>query len=104
MIYDLVFVSPAYIGTNGMTNSSFLKDALKWRDLDFAMSCRRVYIVSANVSYTKNGFEFYYIRPFKVFIESIGIERRRPITKLNFNFLKGSPYIMLRYIRSCTNI
>lgn len=104
MIYDLVFVSPAYIGTNGMTNSLFFKDALKWRNLDFAMSCRQVYIESANVFYAKNGFEFYYIRPFKAFLESIGIERRRLITKLNFNFLKGSPYVVLRYIRSCTNI
>lgn len=104
MIYDLVFVSPTYIGTNGMTTKYFLRDVVKWRNLDFAISCRQIYAESANVFYAKNGFEFYYIRPFKEFMESIGIERRRLITKLNFNFLNGSPFIVLRYIRSCTSI
>lgn len=104
MVYDLVFVSPEFIGTKGTTNSSFFKDAVKWRNLNFAMSCRQIHDESANVFYAKNGFEFYYIRPFKAFMESIGIEGRRLITKLNFNFLKGSPFLVLRYIRSCRNI
>lgn len=103
-IYDLVFVSPDYIGTHGMTNSLFFNDVDKWRNLNFAMSCRQVYTESANVFYAKNGFEFYYIRPFKAFMEQIGVERRRLITKLNYNFLKGSPFIVLRYLRSCTNL
>ncbi|MCJ1465924.1 hypothetical protein MMC07_004543 [Pseudocyphellaria aurata] len=104
MIYDLVFVSPDYIGTHGMTNSLFFNDVVKWRNLDFAMSCRQIYAESANVFYAKNGFEFYYIRPFKAFMEQIGVERRRLITKLNYNFVKGSPFIVLRYLRSCTNL
>lgn len=104
MIYDLVFVSPAYVGTNGTSNKSFFNDAVKWRNLDFAISCRQVYAESGTIFYSRNGFEFYYIRPFKAFMESIGIEGRRLITKLNFNFLKGSPFCALRYIRSCTNI
>lgn len=104
MVYELVFVSPANIGTNGMTNSCFFQDVVRWRNLDFAMSCRQIYTESGNIFYARNGFEFYYIRPFKEFMESIGVQRRRLITKLNFNFLKGSPFCVLRYIRSCTNM
>ena len=104
VIYDLVFVSLAYVGTNGTTNKLFFNDAVKWQNLDFAMSCQQVYAEAGTIFFSRNGSEFYYIRPFKAFIESISIEGRRLITKLNFKFLKGSPFGVSRYIRSCTNI
>ncbi|MCJ1257788.1 hypothetical protein MMC24_005614 [Lignoscripta atroalba] len=102
--YDLIFVSPKYIGSNGTQTKSFYKDAAKWRNLSFARSCRQIYSESGNIFFARNGFEFYYIRPFLEFLEAIGINRRRLLTKIRYIFSGGRPYVGLRYLRSCTNL
>ena len=104
MIYDLVYVSPSYIGTHRMVTDSFFHEAAQWRNLGFVTSCRQIYCESANIFYAKNGFEFYYIGPLLQFMEGIGFQRRRLLTKLRFNYLSGSPFIALRYLRSCESL
>ena len=103
-IYELVFVSPNYIGTNGTQTKSFYKDASRWRNLAFAKSCRQIYSESANIFYARNGFEFHYIRPFLEFMEAIGPSRRKLVSKIRYYFLSGRPFIALRYLRSCANL
>lgn len=103
-IYDLVFVSPSYIGANHHHRDEFFKEAAKWRNLAFAMACRQIYDESANIFYAKNGFVFFFIGSFLEFMESIGYQRRRLLTRLSFNFDHGSPFVALRYIRSCESL
>lgn len=103
-IYDLVFVKPGYIGSEGTLTKAFYHDAAEWRNLDFARSCRQVYNESADIFYARNGFEFFYIRPFLEFIEAIGNKRRMLLTKIRFHHTKGTPFIVLRYLKSCKNL
>lgn len=103
-IYDLVFVSPQYIGANGAVTKAFYHDATRYRHLAFASACRQLYQESANIFFAKNGFEFFYIRPFLEFLEGIGAERRKLLRKIRFNCSKGTPFIVLRYLKSCTNL
>ena len=103
-IYDLVFVKPGYIGSGGSLTKAFYYDAAKWRNLAFARSCRQVYKESADIFYARNGFEFFYIRPFLEFIEAIGYKRRNLLTKIRFHHTKGTPFIVLRYLKSCKNL
>lgn len=103
-IYDLVFVSPQYIGANGTLTKAFYHDAAKYRHLAFASACRQIYQESANIFYAKNGFEFFYIRPLLEFLEAIGAEGRKLLTKIKFSCTKGTPFIVLRYLKSCTNL
>lgn len=103
-IYHLVFVKPGYIGSEGTLTKAFYHDAAKWRNLAFARSCRQVYNESADIFYARNGFEFFYIRPFLEFIEAIGIKRRKLLTKIRFHHTKGTPFIALRYLKSCNNL
>lgn len=104
MIYDLVFVSPAYIGTDKMLTKGFFEEAAQWRNLAFARSCRQIYHESAHIFYAKNGFEFWYIGPMLNFMESIGFQGRRLLTRLRFSFLSGSPFVALRYLKSCESL
>lgn len=103
-VYEFLFVSPIYIGSEGASTKSFYKDASRWRNLTFAKSCRQMYNESGDIFYAKNGFEFFYIRPFLEFMEAIGIQRRRILTKLKYHCSNGRPFIALRYVRSCTSL
>jgi len=103
-IYDLVFVSPQYIGANSAVTKAFYHDATRYRHLAFASACRQLYQESANIFFAKNGFEFFYIRPSLEFLEGIGAERRKLLRKIRFNCSKGAPFIVLRYLKSCTNL
>ncbi|KAI9877625.1 MAG: hypothetical protein M1830_003274 [Pleopsidium flavum] len=103
-IYDLVFVSHEYIGANGTLTKAFYHEAAKYRNLAFASACRQIYQESANIFYAKNGFEFFYIRPFLEFLEAIGAKRRKLLTKLKYNYSSGTPFVVLRYLKSCTNL
>ena len=103
-IYDLVFVSHQYIGANGTLTNAFYSDAAKHRHLAFASACRQIYQESANIFYAKNGFGFFYIRPFLEFLEAIGADRRKLLTKIKFSCSRGTPFVVLRYLKSCTNL
>lgn len=103
-IYDLVFVSDEYIGANATLTKAFYHDAAKYRNLAFASACRQIYQESANIFYAKNGFEFFYIRPFLEFLEAIGLDRRMLLTKLKYNYSNGTPFVVLRYLKSCKNL
>lgn len=103
-IYDLIFVSDKYIGANGHQTKAFYRDAAKHRHLAFARACRQIYQESANIFYAKNGFEFFYTRPFLEFLEGIGADRRKLLTKLRYNYSSGTPFVVLRYLKSCTNL
>ena len=106
MVYDLVFVSPAYIGaTQGTLTKDFDKDATKWRKLAFAKTCRQVYEESANIFFAKNGFEFSYQNSCTKFLHVIGQDRRQLITKIRYiSLVPGWPYNPLLLIRDCKNL
>ena len=108
-IYGLVFVKPTYIGSASGSHvyrtQDFHKDARAWRNLGFVMSCRSIYQESANIFYIKNGFEFYYNRPFLEFLQALGVQRRALLTKLRYHQLEnGRPFIVCRYLKSCTGL
>ena len=102
--YEFVFVSPVYIGSVNTHAGSFHDDAVKWRNLGFARSCRQIYNESGHIFFAQNGFEFYYIRPFLDFLKVIGTERLRMITRLRYNFSGGRPHAALQYLKSCVNL
>lgn len=102
IIYELVFVSPKYIGSEGTQTRSFKRDLYKWRHFAFARSCRLIYEESTYIFFSKNGFMFFFHRPALEFFENIGPARRAMLTKLKFTFNSTSPFLALRYVRSCT--
>ncbi|MCJ1374643.1 hypothetical protein MMC20_005875 [Loxospora ochrophaea] len=107
MVYELVFVSPEYIGSRGnhKPNSKiFYEDVRKWRNTAFARVCRQVYTESNNIFFAKNGFEFFYLPPLLSFLGKIGPERRLLLTKISYSHKDGSPFLALRYLRSCKNL
>ena len=102
-IYAFIFVKPTFIGSETKFTKPFYKDAIFWRNLDFAGSCRQIWNESLKVYLAKNGFEFFYIRPFLEFLEKIGILGRRLLQNIRWHHHKRShPFIVLRYLRSCT--
>ena len=103
-IYELVFVSPKYIGSGGTQTKAFKRDVYKWRHFAFARSCRLVYEESTQVFFSKNGFMFFFHRPALEFFEEIGPARRRMLTKLKFTFNHTVPFLALRYVLSCTHL
>lgn len=108
-IYDLVCVKPTYIGSNNgkaVTTVGFYKDAATWRSLPFASSCKQIYIECSHIYYSRNGFEFRYVRPLLEFLEAIGLGGRILLTKLRFIYgVAGtSCYVALRYLKSCKNL
>ena len=55
--------------------------------------------------YAQKGFKFRSVRPFLGFLEGIGRKGRRTLTKLRFvNTTTGTPFIALRYLKSCENL
>lgn len=107
-VYGYVCVKPTYIGSsNGkvVTTKQFYKDAATWRNLAFATSCKQIYVESSYVFYARNGFEFCYIRALLEFLEAIGLGGRTLLTKLRFLYERsGTPFIALRYLKSCRNL
>ncbi|KAK4691837.1 hypothetical protein P7C71_g5252, partial [Lecanoromycetidae sp. Uapishka_2] len=107
-VYDHICVKPSYIGSNGglvITTKQFYKDAASWRNLGFATSCKQIYIESSHVFYSRNGFEFCYIRSLLEFLEAIGLGGRTLLTKLRILYERsGTPFIALRYLKSCKNL
>ena len=102
-IYAFIFVKPTFIGSGTMFTKPFYRDAISWRNLAFAGSCRRIWNESLKVYLANNGFEFFYIRPFLEFLEKIGIQGRQLLRRLRWHHHKKSrPFIVLRYLRSCT--
>ena len=103
IIYGFIFVKPTFIGSDTKFTKPFYRDAISWRNLAFAGSCRQIWNESLRVYLVKNGFEFFYIRPFLEFLEKIGIRGRRLLRRLRWHHHKRStPFIVLRYLRSCT--
>ena len=102
-IYSFISTKPSFIGCDTKFTKPFYRDAIAWRNLDFAGSCRQIWNESLRVYLANNGFEFYYIRPFLEFLEKIGIRGRRLLTNIRWHHHKKSrPFIVLRYLRSCT--
>ena len=102
-IYGFLLVKPTFIGAETKLTKPFYKDAIAWRHLAFAGSCRKIWNESLRVYLARNGFEFFFIRPFLEFIEKIGIRGRRLLTRLRWHHhWKSRPFIVLRYLRSCT--
>ena len=105
IVYGFVFVKPTFIGSESRFTTSFYRDAIAWRNLAFAGSCRQIWNESLRVYLVQNGFEFYYIRPFLEFLEKIGIRGRPLLKRLRWHHHKHSrPFIVLRYLRSCTTL
>lgn len=104
-IYSFIFVKPKFIGSETKFTKPFYRDAIAWRNLAFARSCRQIWNESLRVYLARNGFEFFYIRPFLEFLEKIGICGRRLLKNVRWHHHKSSrPFIVLRYLRSCTTL
>lgn len=102
-IYSFIFVKPTFIGSGVKFTKPFYRDVITWRNLAFAGTCRQIWNESLKVYLASNGFEFFYIRPFLEFLEKIGIRGRRLLTNVRWHHHKRSrPFIVLRYLRSCT--
>ena len=105
VIYSFVCVKPNFIGSETKFTKPFYKDAIAWRNLPFAGSCRQIWNESLIVYLVQNGFEFFYIRPFLEFLEKIGIRGRQLLRNLIWHHhWKSRPFIVLRYLRSCTDL
>ena len=104
-IYSKIFIKSTFIGSQTKFTKPFYKDAIAWRNLAFAGSCRQVWNESLRVYLVGNGFEFFYIRPFLEFLEKIGICGRRLLQHIRWNHhARSRPFIVLRYLRSCRNL
>lgn len=102
-MYSLIFVKPTFIGAETKITKPFYIDAITWRNLAFAGTRRQIWNESLRVYPVKNGFEFFYIRPFLEFLEKIGICGRRLLRNIRWHHHKKSrPFIVLIYLRSCT--
>ena len=103
-IYDLVFVRSRYIGLDKRSRFTLRYDARSVRNLAFAMSCRQVYTETKSMFYAKNGFAFYQIQECLSFLQCIGLQNRRLITKFSYSHLRGDAFPILRYLKSFTNL
>ncbi|MCJ1239050.1 hypothetical protein MMC14_007043 [Varicellaria rhodocarpa] len=104
MIYERLFICPENIGTTGFRVKSVMKHARTWRNFSFARSCRQIWNESEHYFFARNRFDFYKIRSFLTFLEAIGIEGRQLLTKVRYFHSVGHPFIVLRYLRSLTNV
>ena len=104
-IYSHVFVKPIRIGAESKFTKPFWRDAIRWRNHSLAGTCRQIWNESLVVYLLRNGFEFYYIRPFLEFLEKIGIRGRRLLTDVRWcHHARSMPFIAIRLLRSCTNL
>lgn len=106
VIYSKVVVkSNSPVGAESRFTKPFYKDAIAWRSLSFAGTCRKVWNESLEVYLALNTFEFFYIRPFLEFLEQIGVRGRRLLTMLKWHHhWRSRPFIVLRLLRSCRNL
>lgn len=70
-IYPLIFVKQTFIGSETKFTKPFYRDAIAWRNLAFAGSCRQIWNASLRLYLVQNWFEFFYIRPFLEFLERL---------------------------------
>ena len=104
-IYSQIFVKPTAIGAESKFTRSFWRDAIKWRNHSLAGTCRQIWNESLVIYLLRNGFMFYFIRPFLEFLEKIGIRGRRLLTDVRWcHHARSMPFIVIRLLRSCTNL
>ena len=104
-IYSHIFVKATRIGAESKFTKPFWRDAIRWRNHSLAGTCRQIWNESLVVYLLRNGFEFYYIRPFLEFLEKIGIRGRRLLTDVQwYHHARSRPFIVIRLLRSCTNL
>ena len=58
-IYSFIFVKPTFISSEYKFTKPFYRDAIAWRNLVFAGSCRQIWNESLRVYLIPNGFEFF---------------------------------------------
>ena len=100
-LYNLVYVSPDYIGGH-----NFYQNARGWRNLSFARSCRQIYDESADIFFAQNGFEFDDDGTCARFLHAIGPRRRRLLQRLRYISYSMSPfpYKQFSLIGDCENL
>ena len=104
-IYSHIFVKATRIGAESKFTKPFWRDAIRWRNHSLAGTCRQIWNESLVVYLLRNGFEFYYIRPFLEFLEKIGLRGRRLLTDVQwYHHARSRPFIVIRLLRSCTNL
>lgn len=104
-IYSQLCVKPTFIGADSKFTKPFWRDAMKWRHLDFAIACRKIWEESFHIYLEENSFELFYIRPFLEFVEKIGIRGRRLLREIRWHHhARSRPFIVLRYLRSCIQL
>lgn len=107
MIYDFIFVSSEPIGSDpshGFLARFSYKEAAKWRNLKFAMSCRQIFKESSDIFFANNCFEFFHVYQVVTFLKKIGTEGQRQIRKLKLNYRDSEPKQAFKSIRMCPNI
>jgi hypothetical protein len=107
MIYNLIFVSAEPIGSNPSHTfgAKFpYREAAKWRNLVFAMSCRQIFDEASNIFFANNCFEFFQVYQVVSFLKKIGIEGRQQVRKLKLNYRDSDPKKAFKSIRMCPNI
>lgn len=127
-IYRYAFVSDEYLGGKAMQTRDFKRHLRHLWQESFSVSCHQIYNEVRPIFLGENGYEFNYIKPFWGFLQIIGIEGRRLIRSLRFNFHgvgrphrcsfcevfwrdcpfayieQGSPFRVLRYLRGCSRL
>lgn len=105
MVYAEIFVKPTRIGAESKFTKPFWREAISWRNHNLAGTCRQIWNESLQVYLLKNGFEFFYVRPFLEFLEKIGIRGRRLLRDIVWHHHAHSiPFIAIRYLKSCTKL
>jgi hypothetical protein len=93
-----------FIGYNArMKTGAFLENYRRYKDSYINLVCRQIYN-EAQPFLAAKGFQLYYLATMQNFISGMGIKKRQCLTRLKLVFAGGSPFRVLRYMRSCTSL
>ena len=119
-IYSFAFVKRgAYIGSSknhkATSTETFKTEARLYRNRQFLLSFREAYEEGEAMYFSRNGFAFYNMTALSEFLQAVGIDARRKLTKVSFHYsiprqtrnIRGSgsrAFKGLRWLLSCTNL
>lgn len=86
-----------------MKTSFYLKKYRRYRNAYINLVCRQTYNEARRLLAAKD-FQLYYLATMRDFISGMGIKKRQCLMRLRLVFAGGSPFRVLRYMRSCTSL
>ena len=113
IVYHHAFVKEgSYIGVGRpgkvMNSTGFKNEARRFRNLNFLLTCRKVYNEASHIFYADNGFEFYNINVLAEFLEAIGAAHRSLITRVRIHYstqhAQWQAFKKFRYLLSCISV